>query len=152
MIKKDKFQEWTEKMKVRQWLQALTPVLAPAVMFGLWLVFAKLDKRADALSKFIAMSEPIPTIDLSLPKPIVLASLYHATEDALKMMEAVLEFFEDLPTEIRKLFEDVKEEIEEAAEPLTETFETVKEAKQLPWWVQGFYDLFGAGVEPAEKR
>ena len=98
------------------------------------------------------MSEPIPTIDLSLPKPIVLASLYHATEDAIKMMEAVLEFFEDLPTQIKELFEDVKEEIEEAAEPLTETLETVEEAKQLPWWVQGVYDLFGAGVEPAEKR
>ena len=149
MIKKDKFQEWTEKMKVRQWLQALTPVLAPAVMFGLWLVFAKLDKRADALSKFIAMSEPIPTIDLSLPKPIVLASLYHATEDALKMMEAVLEFFEDLPTQIKELFEDVKEDIEEEVETYTKPLE---EASKLPWWVQGVYDLFGAGVEPAEKR
>ena len=63
------------------------------------------------------MSEPIPTIDLSLPKPIVLASLYHATEDAIKMMEAVLEFFEELPTQIKELFEDVKEEIEEVAEP-----------------------------------
>ena len=95
------------------------------------------------------MSEPIPTIDLSLPKPIVLASLYHATEDALKMMEAVLEFFEDLPTEIRKLFEDVKEEIEEEVETYTKPLE---EATKLPWWAQGVYDLFGAGVEPAEKR
>ena len=151
-MKKDKFQEWTEKMKLRQWLQALSPVLAPVILFSIWLSFAKLDKRADILSKFIAMSEPIPTIDLSLPKPIVLASLYHATEDAIKMMEAVLEFFEELPTEIRKLFEDVKEEIEEVAEPITKKLETIEEAKQLPWWVQGVYDLFGAGVEPAEKR
>ena len=80
--------QWIEKMKVRQWLQALSPVLAPAVMFGLWLGFAKLDRRADALSKLIAITEPIPAVDLSLPKPIVLASLYHSMEDALKMIDS----------------------------------------------------------------
>jgi hypothetical protein len=152
-MKKDKFQEWIEQIKLRQWLQALSPVLAPVILFSIWLSFAKLDKRADILSKFIAMSEPIPTIDLSLPKPIVLASLYHATEDAIKMMEAVLEFFEELPTEIRKLFEDVKKDIEEKVGDVTEPIaKTVEEAQQLPWWVQGVYDLFGAGVKPAEKR
>ena len=41
MKEKSDIEKWIEKMKLRQWLQALSPVLAPAVMFGLWLGFAK---------------------------------------------------------------------------------------------------------------
>ena len=46
---------WIEKMKLRQWLQALSPVLAPVVIFSLWLAFAKLDKRASAVSKLLRL-------------------------------------------------------------------------------------------------
>ena len=82
-------------MKLRQWLQASSPVLAPVVMFGLWLGFARVDKRADALSKLIAIAEPIPTVDLNLPKPVVLASLYHSVDEALDVLNDVLRFIRD---------------------------------------------------------
>ena len=134
-MKKGSIEEWIEKTKVRQWLQALSPVLAPAVMFGLWLVFAKLDKRADALSKFIAMTEPIPTIDLSLPKPIVLASLYHSTEDALKMIDAVIQAFGELPETIRKLFEDLKEDLMPDID-ITPEISTPKEGESWSQWAE----------------
>ena len=147
-MKKESIEEWIEKMKVRQWLQALSPVLAPAVMFGLWLGFAKLDNRANALSKFIAMTEPIPTIDLSLPKPIVLASLYHSTEDALKMIDTIIKTFEDLPDAIRDLFDEVKEDIipekediipdiPELPEELDVVKECVNNAKKNLGWFYG---------------
>jgi hypothetical protein len=126
---KENVDQWVEKMKVREWLQALSPVLAPAVMFGLWLGFAKLDKRADALSKLIAITEPIPTVDLSLPKPVVLASLYHSTEDALKMIDALIEAIKELPDTLRDIFDDVKEIIPEKEDVIDPIVEPVKETK-----------------------
>ena len=128
-MKKESIEEWIEKMKVRQWLQALSPVLAPAVMFGLWLGFAKLDKRADALSKLIALTEPIPTVDLSLPKPVVLASLYHSTEDALKMINTIIDTVAEIPDALRDLFDDVKEIIPEKEDIIDPIVEPVKETK-----------------------
>ena len=113
MSKKSSIEEWIEKMKLRQWIQSASPILAPVVIFSLWLAFSKFDKRADALSKLIAIVEPIPTVDLSLPKPVVLASLYHSTEDALKMIDALIEAIQELPDSLRDLFEDVKEQLPE---------------------------------------
>ena len=37
-----------------------------------------------------------------------------------------------------------KTEIEEILEP-------IEEAKEPAWWVQTFYDIFGAGVKPGEQ-
>ena len=131
MKRESDIEKWIDKMKLRQWLQALSPVLAPAVMFALWLGFAKLDKRADALSKLIAITEPIPTVDLSLPKPVVLASLYHSTEDALKMIDALIEAIKELPDSLKDLFEDVKETIpdyEDVVEPIVEPAKETKDA------------------------
>lgn len=124
-MKKESIEEWIEKLKLRQWMQALSPVIAPAAMFGLWLVFAKLDKRANALSKLIAITEPIPTVDLSLPKPIVLASLYHSTEDALKMIDTIIETVQEIPDALRNLFDDINEEL---IEPIVEPTEDLKKA------------------------
>ena len=46
----------------------LVPILQPLIVFGAWLAFSKIDKRADAVSKLIAVCEPIPAIDLNVPK------------------------------------------------------------------------------------
>ena len=116
-MKEKDIKEWIEKIKLRQWLQALSPVLAPVILFSLWLGFAKLDKRASALSKLIAITEPIPTIDLSLPKPVVLASLYHSTEDALRMLDTLSKALTDLPNTVRELFDEVKDEVTEDTIP-----------------------------------
>ena len=93
MAKKDPFKEIMSNI---DWTR-LVPILQPLIIFGAWVIFAKLDKRADAVSKLIAIAEPIPAIDLNVPKPVVLASLYHSMEDALAMLDALAEALEDLP-------------------------------------------------------
>ena len=110
----------------------LVPILSPLIIFGAWLLFSKLDKRADAVSKLIAIAEPIPTIDLNVPSPVVLASLYHSMEDALAMLDALAQALEDLPgivsDKLQDLINQVKEEVEETfVEPITEKTE-------MAWW------------------
>ena len=110
----------------------LVPILQPLIIFGAWLIFSKLDKRADAVSKLIAIAEPIPALDLNVPKPVVLASLYHSMEDALVMMDALAQALEDLPgvvsDKLQDLIKGVKEEIEETfVEPITEKTD-------ITWW------------------
>jgi len=93
-----------------RWLQALIPVLQPIIIFGAWLGFAKMDTRADAVSKIIAFAEPIPTIDLNVPKPVVLASLYHSIDEAWDIINQVISFAQDfgdieIPENIKEFFE-----------------------------------------------
>ena len=97
MTKKD--EDFEELTKNRDWNRitlTVIPLLQPILIFSLWLGFSKLDKRADAVSKLIAIAEPIPTIDLNLPKPVVLASLYHSTDEALDILNDVIEFIKDI--------------------------------------------------------
>ena len=109
--KKDPFKEIMANI---DWTR-LVPILQPLIIFGAWLIFSKLDKRADAVSKLIAIAEPIPALDLNVPKPVVLASLYHSMEDALVMLDALAQALEDLPgvvsEKLQDLIKGIKEEI-----------------------------------------
>ena len=111
MAKKDPFKEIMSNI---DWTR-LVPILQPLIIFGAWLIFSKLDKRADAVSKLIAIAEPIPALDLNVPKPVVLASLYHSMEDALVMLDALAQALEELPgvvsEKLQELIKGVKEEI-----------------------------------------
>jgi len=110
--KETDFEELMKNVDYTRWLQALIPVMQPIIIFGAWLGFSMFDKKASAVSKLIAICEPIPTIDLNVPRPVVLASLYHSTDEALKILEDVIEFFEDIeiPT-AEDIIDDIKEEI-----------------------------------------
>jgi len=81
----------------------LVKVATPFIQGFAWLAISRFDKRAAALSKLIAVTEPIPAVDLNLPSSVVLASLYHSLEEAMdfwpEVPEAVKEFFD---TEIQK--------------------------------------------------
>ena len=90
------FEELLKGIKWNRIIPPLVSVLQPVILFGLWLGFSKLDKRADAVSKLIAIAEPIPTIDLNLPRPVVLASLYHSVDEALDVLTDVIEFIKDI--------------------------------------------------------
>ena len=99
----------------------LVPILSPLIVFGAWLLFSKFDKRADAVSKLIAICEPIPAIDLNVPKPVVLASLYHALDQALDILEDVIEFLQDVNVpSAEEIIEEIKKEGEEAVEKTKE--------------------------------
>ena len=110
MAKKDPFKEIMSNI---DWTR-LVPILQPLIIFGAWVIFAKLDKRADAVSKLIAIAEPIPAIDLNVPKPVVLASLYHSLDQALDILEDVIEFPQgiEIPS-AKEIIDDIKEEIVE---------------------------------------
>ena len=113
----------------------LVPILQPLIIFGLWILFSKVDKRADAVSKLIAIVEPIPTIDLNVPRPVVLASLYHSMEDALEMLEALAEWAGDLPDLVAQLIKGLKEDITPDIKPPT--------AEEIESFIDRFKGRFG---------
>ena len=108
--------EFEELMKGIKWNRIIPPlvsVLQPVILFALWLGFAKSDKRADALSKLIAIAEPLPfEIDLNVPQPVVLASLYHSVDETLDILEEVMTQLENfnLPS-VEEIVKRVKEEL-----------------------------------------
>jgi len=83
--KETDFEELMKNVDYTRWLQALIPVMQPIIIFGAWLGFSMIDKKASAVSKLIALTEPIPGIDLNVPSPVVLASLYHSWTEALTL-------------------------------------------------------------------
>ena len=131
MAKKDPFKEIMANI---DWTR-LVPILQPLIIFGLWILFSKVDKRADAVSKLIAIVEPIPTIDLNVPRPVVLASLYHSMEDALEMLEALAEWAGDLPDLVAQLIKGLKEDITPDVKPPT--------AEEIESFIDKFKGRFG---------
>jgi len=108
--------DFEELMKGIEWNRIIPPlvsVLQPVILFGLWLGFAKIDKRADAVSKLIAIAEPLPfEIDLNVPQPVVLASIYHSVDETLDILEEVITRLEnfDFPS-VEAIIKRVKEEL-----------------------------------------
>ena len=126
----------------------LVKASTPFIQAIVWVGLSKVDKRINALNNLIAVAEIVPTIDLGLPKGIVLGAMYDKTGDALDMINQLAQAFGDLPGDLKKF---IQEQVDEAKEDLEEIFEDVAEAKEPAWWVKGFYDLFGAGVEPGKQ-
>ena len=98
MAKKDPYQQIMSNIDWNRVVLTIIPILQPILIFGGWLVFSRMDKRADALSKLIAVTEPIPAVDLNLPSAVVLASLYHSLEEAMS-------FWPEIPEEVKEFFE-----------------------------------------------
>jgi len=97
-----------------RYLPAVVGIMQPIVIFGAWLAFSKMNNRADALSKLITLAEPIPTLDLNIPAPVVLASLYHSVDELADVIEQVIEFIKDLEIpSAEKIIDDIKKEIKE---------------------------------------
>lgn len=118
--------EFEELMKGIKWNRIIPPlvsVLQPVIIFSLWLGFAKMDKRADAVAKLIALAEPLPfDIDLNVPQPVVLASLYHSVDEALDVLKDVITYLEglDIPS-ADEIVDDIKENLKETyVDPVTE--------------------------------
>jgi len=112
------FEKLMKNVDFTRVLQITVPILQPVIIGGLWLLISKFDKRADALSKLIAIAEPIPTIDLNLPKPVVLASMYHSVSEFSDVLNEVIERLRDLelPTTeeiVKKVTDPIAEGVEE---------------------------------------
>jgi len=107
-----------------RYLPAVVGIMQPIVIFGAWLAFAKMNNRADALSKLITLAEPIPTLDLNIPAPVVLASLYHSVDELADVIEQVIEFIKDLEIPsaadiVLDIKNQLKEEVPEPEDILT---------------------------------
>lgn len=118
-----------ELMKNIDWtrtFQIIIPLFQPIIIGGLWLVACRFDKKADATAKFIAIAESIPTIDLNLPKAVVLASLYHSIDEALDMLKEVIQTLKDIeiPT-AEDIIDEAKEQI------LDPILDPIRENEQL---------------------
>jgi len=126
--------ELNEIVKKIDWLETVKlvmPIVQPFVQGGIWYAFTNFDKRAQALSRFIAIAEVIPAVDLNLPKGVVLASMYDGVEDALKIWSELVDAIGEIPQAVKDLVKTVKEEIEEkipTKEDILEPVEPILEA------------------------
>jgi len=105
------FEELLKGIKWNRIIPPLVSVLQPVILFGLWLGFAKIDKRADAVSKLIALAEPLPfEIDLNVPQPVVLASIYHSVDETLDILDEVIQYLKDIDIpSAEKIINDIKD-------------------------------------------
>ena len=97
--------DWLETVKL------VMPIFQPFIQGILWYGFTNFDKRAQALSRFIAIAEVIPAVDLNLPKGVVLASMYDGVEDALAIWSTLVETLQDIPDKVKEIVKETKEEI-----------------------------------------
>ena len=91
MNKNSDFEKLTKNIDWNRLLFTVIPLLKPFIIFGSWVIFARINTKASVTSKLIAIAEVIPTIDLGVPREIVLASLYDFTDDTLDLLDAIAE-------------------------------------------------------------
>ena len=120
MARSSEFEKLTKNIDWNRAVLTVIPLLQPFLIFGAWLGACKFDKRADAVAKLIAIAEPIPTIDLNLPRPVVLASLYHSTDEALDVLKDVIDYIKDIEIpSADEIIDEAKDEIEEIIDEKT---------------------------------
>jgi len=77
-------------------LSSLPPLLAnPLVIASIWLFLTKMSPRINMLNNIIAIGELIPTIDLGVPKGVVLGAMIDKTDDAIDVWNDIRDFLED---------------------------------------------------------
>jgi hypothetical protein len=91
MSKNSDFEKLTKNIDWNRLLFTVIPLLKPFIIFGAWVIFARMNTKASVTSKLIAIAEVIPAVDLGVPKEIVLASLYDFTDDTIDLLNAIVE-------------------------------------------------------------
>ena len=91
-------------------IQAFTPIIQGVT----WLGLSKIDPKVNALNNLIAIAEVLPTVDLNLPRGIVLAAMYDKTADSLKMLNDLAAALEGVPDDLKKYIANLLEETETA--------------------------------------
>ena len=91
-------------------IQAFTPIIQGVT----WLGLSKMDPKVNALNNLIAIAEVLPTVDLNLPRGIVLAAMYDKTADSLKMLSDLAAALEGVPKDLKDSIEKLVEETESA--------------------------------------
>ena len=102
MAKNDNFKQILKDINWNRVVLTVIPLLQPFILFGAWVIFARVNTKANILSKFVAIAEAIPTLDLGIPKEVVLASLYDFSSDTVDIVEKIADTLMD-PTGVEAL-------------------------------------------------
>ena len=89
-------------------IEAFTPIIQGVT----WLGLTKMDPKVNALNNLIAIAEVLPTVDLNLPRGIVLAAMYDKTADSLKMLSDLAAALEGVPQDLKEYIAKLLEETE----------------------------------------
>ena len=119
-------------------VRAFTPFIQGVT----WIALSKIDKRISAMNNLIAVAEIVPTIDLGLPKGIVLAAMYDKTDEALDMINQLAQALGDLPGNLKQFIQD---QVDMAKTEIEEVFEPVTEKADLTWWERRLREI---GFDP----
>ena len=92
---KNNFSEILKDINWNRVILTVIPLLQPFILFGSWVIFARVNKKAGILSKFVAIAEAIPTLDLGIPREVVLASLYDFADDTIDIVDKIVETIMD---------------------------------------------------------
>ena len=117
------FEELFKSIKWNRFIPPIVSVLQPVIIGGLWLGACRWDKRADATAKFIAIAETIPTIDLNIPRPVVLASIYHTIDETFDVLQEVIDWIKDL--EVPTAEDIINEGKKQITDPIAETVDDI---------------------------
>lgn len=109
MAKKPTLETLATNIDWNRAILTVIPLLQPFIIFGAWLTFARMNTKASVVSKIIAIAEPIPTLDLNVPKEVVLASMYDSIEDLSALVKKVTELAIDMPLATAKFLKDASD-------------------------------------------
>jgi len=91
--------------------KTLPPLIShPLAIAGIWLLLTKMSPKINALNNLIAVGELIPTIDLGLPKGVVLGAMIDKTDDAIELFNSIRDFVEDFQLPELPTGEELKDE------------------------------------------
>ena len=130
MVKDPKEIPW--ELIVPELVKAATPFIQAITWIGL----SKVDPKINALNNLIAIAEIVPTIDLGLPKGIVLGAMYDKTGDALVMLNKIAQAVGDLPGDLKEF---IQEKVDETEEKIEEVIPGTQEQRDL---VKDILNLF----------
>lgn len=97
-----------KEVKWSKWLEITIPTLSPIITAMAWVGLSKFDKRVQQLNSLVAVAEVIPSVDLGLPKGVVLGALYDKADEATTALLALIETLENIPEAINEQLEALK--------------------------------------------
>ena len=110
-------------------LQTIPPIIShPLIVAGIWLGLTRVSTNINALNNLIAVGELVPTIDLGLPKGVVLGAMIDKTDDAIELWNTIRDFVEDYELPQLPTGEELKDEYID--DPLAAWWERQKQVGQ----------------------
>jgi len=101
-------EEILKEIEWSKWLEILIPTLSPLLIAIAWIMLSKVDKKVQTLNSLIAIAEVVPSVDIGLPKGVVLGALYDKGDEAIATMVTIMETIEEIPGAISVELEKLK--------------------------------------------